>query len=486
MSKFPDDFYWGGAIAANQVEGAWNIDGKGASVSDLMTYKPNIDVKNFASHHQFTTRSVQDAMSDSSVEFYPKRRGIDFYHQYKNDIALFAEMGFKVLRVSVAWTRLFPTGEESEPNEAGINFYHDLFDELIRQGIEPLVTLHHYEMPAALSLKYNGWQDRHVISLFTRFCRTCFSEYGNKVKLWLTFNEVDSIIRHPFTTAGVLEDNCGDISFEQACYNALHHQFVASALVTRLCHDMCKGARIGCMLTKTMTYPYSSRPEDVAASQLKNLNNMFYSDVQMHGRYPEMMLRMLANRGITLPFAEGDVQTLADNPADFLSFSYYMTRCESDDPDLERTPGNTTLGVKNPHLKSSEWGWQIDPIGLRVSLIELYDRYRKPLFVVENGLGTRDTVEPDGSIHDSYRIDYLRAHLREAKKAIDSGVELIGYTCWGPIDLISAANSQITKRYGFIHVDLDDMGHGSGVRRKKDSFEWYKEVIRTNGASLEQ
>ncbi|WP_419720831.1 glycoside hydrolase family 1 protein [Pantoea endophytica] len=485
MSQFPEDFYWGGAIAANQVEGAWNTDGKQASVSDIMSYKPKLDVTNFNAHHQFTTEKVIAALNDSDIQLYPKRRGIDFYHHYKDDVKLFAEMGFKVLRVSIAWTRLYPTGEESEPNEAGLKFYHSLFDELLSHGIKPLVTLHHYEMPVALALKYNGWQDRRVIGLFTRFCQTCFEQYGQKVKLWLTFNEVDSIIRHPFTTAGVLEDNCGDETFEQACYTALHHQFVAAAIVTRLCHELSEGSKMGCMLTKTMTYPYSSQPEDVAATQIKNLNNMFYSDVQMNGVYPAMMINMLRSRGIEIPLKDDDLEILANNTADFLSFSYYMTRCESVNPDLERTPGNTTLGIKNPYLKSSEWGWQIDPVGLRVSLIELYDRYRKPLFIVENGLGTRDTVTESGHIHDSYRIEYLRSHLIEVKKAISLGVDLMGYTSWGPIDLISAANSQVTKRYGFIHVDLDDMGNGTGVRRKKDSFEWYKEVIRTNGSNLE-
>lgn len=484
MSTFPEGFLWGGALAANQVEGAWNVDGKGPSVSDLMTYKEKIDVRNFASHHVFTLERVRSAIDDTEDVKYPKRWSIDFYHRYQEDLALFAEMGFTVLRVSIAWTRLYPTGEETEPNPAGVEFYRSLFQEMRRLGIEPLVTLHHYEMPASLALKYNGWQDRRVIDLFVRFARTCFEEYGDLVTLWLTFNEVDSIIRHPFTTAGVIEDNCGDRSYEQACYDALHHQYVASALVTGLCHDLIPGSKVGCMLTKTMTYPLTCRPADVAATQTKNLTNMFHADVQALGRYPRLMLTSLANRGITIPFEEGDQEVLAAHPADFVSFSYYMTRCESVDPNAERTPGNTVLGVKNPYLEATEWGWQIDPVGLRIALIELYDRYNKPLFVVENGLGTRDSVTEDGRIHDAYRIDYLQAHLTQALHAVEQGVDLMGYTMWGPIDLVSAANSQITKRYGFIYVDLDDRGEGSGERLRKDSFAWYRDVIASNGGSL--
>lgn len=486
MGTFPDGFLWGGAIAANQAEGAWNVDGKGPSVSDLMTYKANIDVRNLASHHNFTLERVKAAMADTDDLKYPKRWSIDFYHRYREDLALFAEMGFKVLRVSIAWTRLYPTGEEETPNPAGVAFYRNLFEEMRRLGIEPLVTLHHYEPPASLAVKYNGWQDRRVIDLFVRFARTCFEEYGDLVKLWLTFNEVDSIIRHPFTTAGVIEDNCGDRSYPQACYDALHHQYVASALVTGLCHDLIPGGKVGCMLTKTMTYPLTCRPEDVAATQVKQLNNMFHADVQAFGAYPRLMLRMLANKGIDIPFQDGDVEILAANPADFVSFSFYMTRCESVDPNAERTPGNTVLGVKNPYLKATEWGWQIDPIGLRIALIELYDRYKKPLFVVENGLGTRDEISPDGKIHDGYRIEYLRAHLTEMRTAVDQGVDLMGYTMWGPIDLVSAANSQITKRYGFIYVDLNDLGEGTGERIRKDSFDWYARLIQTNGSSLDE
>lgn len=480
---FPDGFLWGGAVAANQLEGAWNVDGKGMSVADVASYKPNVDVKDYKTHVGVSTESIQKAMADVDDTFYPKRRGIDFYHHYKEDLALMAEMGFKVFRMSIAWTRLYPTGEEETPNQAGIDYYKDMFREMKRLGIEPLVTLHHYEMPLALALKYNGWADRKVIGLFVRFCKTCFEEFGEYVKLWLTFNEVDSIIRHPFITAGIIPDRCGGEE-TKCCYQALHHQFVAAALAAKMCREMVLGGKVGCMLTKLMTYPRTCAPEDVAATQRKNLDNHFYSDVMVFGGYPRMKAAELRRAGYFPEMEPGDEEILKAGTVDFVSFSYYMSMTESVDPEAERTPGNTVLGVKNPYLPSSEWGWQVDPAGLRISLIELYDRYKKPLFIVENGLGARDTVTEDGKIHDTYRMEYFRRHFAEMEKAIGEGVELMGYTSWAPIDLVSASTSQMSKRYGFIYVDLDDMGAGSGKRMKKDSFYWYQKVIATNGADM--
>lgn len=482
--SFPQGFLWGGALAANQAEGAWNVDGKGWSVADVATYKPNVDVKNYKAHVAMSSQHIHEAMADTDDTYYPKRRGIDFYHHYKEDLALFAEMGFKVLRVSIAWTRLFPTGEESEPNEKGLAFYDSLFAEMKKLGMEPLVTLHHYEMPLALSLKYNGWTDRRVVDMFLRYAKTCFAHYGKYVKYWLTFNEIDSIHRHPFITAGIVPDLCGEKGEAACCYQALHHQFVAAAKAAVLMREMIPGAMIGTMLTKLMTYPYTCKPEDVAATQKKNLENMFYSDVQILGKYPRMILRDLEKRGIKILMEPGDLEILAQGTVDFLSFSYYNSMTESVDPDAPRTPGNTVLGVKNPYLGSSEWGWQVDPVGMRIALIELYDRYRLPLFIVENGIGSHDTVEPDGSIHDPYRVDYFRQHFLQMEKAIDEGVELMGYTSWAPIDIISASTSQMSKRYGFIYVDQDDLGNGTLKRSKKDSFYWYQKVIATNGADM--
>ena len=390
-----------------------------------------------------------------------------------------------MFRLSIAWSRIFPTGEETEPNEAGLVFYEDMLREMKRLGIEPLITLSHYEMPLALSLKYNGWTDRRVIDCFVRFSRVCFERFGKYTKLWLNFNEVDSIIRHPFTTAGIIPDLCGEKGETACCYQALHHQFVAAGIVSKLCHEIVPGGRMGCMLTKLMTYPRTCKPEDVAATQKKNLDNMFYSDVMVFGEYPVMILRDLERRGIEIQMEPGDLHIIKNGTVDFISFSYYMSMTESVDPNAERTPGNTVLGVKNPYLPTSDWGWQVDPVGLRISLIELYDRYKKPLFVVENGIGAKDTLEEDGSVHDDYRIEYFRRHFMEMEKAIDDGVELMGYTSWAPIDLISASTNQMSKRYGFIYVDQDDMGRGTLSRSRKDSFYWYKKVIATNGEDMD-
>jgi 6-phospho-beta-glucosidase len=481
--SFPDGFLWGGAIAANQTEGAWNVDGKGPSVADVAMYRPKLDPKDYAAHHAVSAASIKAALADPDDTHYPKRRGIDFYHRYREDLALFAELGLKVLRVSIAWTRLYPTGEETEPNEAGIAYYQALFTEMRRLGIEPLVTLSHYESPVALSVKYNGWADRRVVELFARFTLTCFERFGSLVNRWLTFNEIDSVIRHPFTSAGIIPENCPD-GVEAACYAALHHQYLASAIATEQCHRLIPGSQVGCMLTKLTTYPRTCAPEDVAATQRKNLENLWFGDVHVFGEYPRLMRGAIEAKGIALPIQPGDEELLRAHPVDFVSFSYYQSSTESVDPNAERTPGNTILGVKNPYLPSSEWGWQIDAVGFRISLIELYDRYRKPLFVVENGIGAIDEVTERGEIHDPYRIAYFREHFAQMKQAVAQGVDLLGYTSWGTIDLISASSSQISKRYGFIHVDQDDLGAGTGDRRRKDSFWWYQKVIATNGDEL--
>ena len=484
MSPFPENFLWGGAVAANQVEGAWNVDGKGPSVADVATYKPHVDLTEYAAHHRVDSASVGAALADTDDTYYPKRRGIDFYHRWAEDLDLFAELGFKTLRVSIAWSRLFPTGEESEPNEAGVRFYEQLFARMRELGIEPLVTLSHYEMPAALALKHNGWVDRRVVGYFETFARACFERFGKWVTLWLTFNEIDSIVRHPFTTAGILPDLCGPEGVDQDIYQALHHQFLGSALAVAHCRRIIPGSRIGCMLTKLTTYPRTCHPDDVLATLEKNLDNHFYADVQVRGDYPPLIVRSLANRGITLATQDGDADILKAGTVDFVSFSYYMSMTESVDPEAERTPGNTVLGVKNPYLPSTEWGWQIDPVGLQTSLIELYDRYGLPLFIVENGMGAVDVRTEDGTIHDPYRIAYFRAHIEQMANAIDKGVDLMGFTSWAPIDLVSASTSQMSKRYGFIYVDADDMGRGSYDRYRKDSFAWYQKVIATNGTDL--
>ncbi|MCI9263003.1 MAG: family 1 glycosylhydrolase [Oscillospiraceae bacterium] len=485
VTPFPQGFLWGGALAANQVEGGWNKGGKGLSVQDVQAYKPHVDQKNLAAHVKVSLPQLLEAAKETDDTYFPKRRGVDFYHRYPQDLALFAEMGFQVLRVSISWPRLYPTGMETQPNPEGIAFYHRLFQEMRKRGIKPLITLAHYEMPLALALEWNGWTDRRVIDLFVRFCETCYKEYGQYTDLWLSFNEIDSCIRHPFTTAGIIPELCGEEGELGACYQALHHQFVAAAMVTKMLREMVPGAKMGCMLTKLTTYPRTCAPDDMIATQARELENLSYADIMVFGEYPRLILRRIEKKGITIRMEPEDEGILREGTVDYVSFSYYMSMTESVDPNAERTPGNTVLGVKNPYLESSEWGWQVDPVGLRYSLVELYDRYKKPLFIVENGLGARDTLEADGSIHDPYRIEYFRRHFEEMAKAIDDGVELIGFTSWGPIDIISASSNQMSKRYGFIYVDQDDLGKGSLERYRKDSFYWYKKVIETNGADLD-
>ncbi|MBN9190181.1 family 1 glycosylhydrolase [Microbacterium sp.] len=480
----PDTFLWGGGIAASQAEGAWREGGRGPAVSDVSKHRPNADPKDYAAQHHVSLASIEAAMYDPDPTYYAKRRGIDFYHRYPEDLAMFAEMGFSVLRVSIAWSRLYPTGEESEPNEEGVAFYLSLFEEMRAKGIQPLVTLAHYDAPLHLAVTYNGWTDRRLIGLFERFARTCFERFGHLVTLWLSFNEIDSVLRHPFTSGAIIEEKV-EGSLEQACYTALHHQLVASARITASLHELHPDAKLGCMLTMLTTYPLTCHPDDVAATQAKERLKYLSSDVQAGGAYSPLALRALAQRGVTIPIEQGDLDVLRENTVDFVSFSYYMSMTESVDPTVERTPGNTVFGVKNPYLPSTDWGWQIDPVGLRISLLALYDRYRKPLFIVENGVGMRDVLTEDGKVHDDYRIAYLRSHLAEMITAVDEGVELLGYACWSPIDTVSLSTSQMSKRYGFIYVDQDDEGRGSGERIRKDSFDWYRKVIASNGADLQ-
>lgn len=480
---FPEGFLWGGATAANQIEGAWQEGGKGWSVSDCARAHFDTDVKNYKAHNEITTADIEEALAHpEDLVNYPKRHGSDFYHHYKEDIALLAEMGFKVFRMSIAWSRIFPNGDDAQPNEAGLQFYDDVFDELHKYGIEPLVTMSHYEPPLNLVLRYNGWYDRAVIGMFTRYVETICTRYKDKVKYWLTFNEIDSIIRHPYTTGGLIQDRFPGKNFEEVCYQAMHHQFVASALATKICHEIIPGSKVGCMITKLTYYPMTCKPEDVLEMQQVMRNIYAYSDTQVFGKYPAFLLSYYQNHGIHIVKEPGDDEVMQQYPVDFISFSYYMSSCVArDDSGLERTAGNTVMGIKNPYLPTSDWGWQIDPLGLRISLVDLYDRYRKPLFVVENGLGAKDVLEADGTVHDAYRIDYLRQHFQCMLDAIvQDGVELMGYTSWACIDLVSESTKQMSKRYGYIYVDADDYGNGSYARYRKDSFYWYKKVIAEN------
>lgn len=462
MKLFPQDFLWGGAVAANQVEGAYREAGKGLSTSDVQPQGIFGDV-------------VERREGDFGI----KDVAIDFYHQYPQDIALFAEMGFKCLRTSIAWTRVFPHGDEDQPNEAGLAFYDSLFDEMAKYGIQPVVTLSHYEMPWELVKKYGSWGSRKTIGFFEQYARTVFQRYQHKVKYWLTFNEINMSLHAPLTGVGLPEG-----SSKAEIYQAIHHQLVASAKAVKACHEIIPDAKIGNMLLGGLMYPLSCQPQDVWETLQQNRTWLFFGDVQCRGEYPGYMLRYFRENNITLDITPEDRQALKTT-IDFISFSYYMTGCVTADEELNRkSRGNILDMVPNPHLPSSEWGWQIDPTGLRILLNMLWDRYQKPLFIVENGLGAKDKISADGAIHDAYRISYLNDHLVQVAEAIDDGVEVMGYTSWGPIDIVSASKAEMSKRYGFIYVDRDDHGEGTLIRSRKDSFYWYSEVIASKGESL--
>ena len=484
--RFPKEFLWGGATAANQVEGGFKEGGKGISVSDCARHHLDIDVQDYKKQNEITSKDIEEALKTNDESLYTKRHGSDFYHHYKEDIKMFAEMGFKVYRMSIAWSRIFPNGDDKEPNEEGLEFYDNVFDECLKYGIEPLVTMSHYEPPINLTLNYDGWYSRELVGFFEIYVKTICTRYKNKVKYWLTFNEVDSMIRHPYTTGGLVEDRFPNIKWEQVIFQAMHHQFVASSLATKICHEIIPKSKVGCMLTKLTYYPHTCKPEDVLQSQQDMRATYCYSDTQVFGEYPSYLLSKFKNNGIVIKKESGDDTIMKEYPVDFVSFSYYMSSCSAASLEgLDVTDGNTITAVKNPYLPSSEWGWQIDPTGLRISMVDLYDRYRKPLFIVENGLGAKDEVTEEGTIDDQYRIDYFDVHFKAMLDAIEyDGVECLGYTSWGCIDLISESTKQMSKRYGFIYVDCDDYGNGTYKRIPKKSFYWYKKVIESNGECL--
>ncbi|GET08514.1 6-phospho-beta-glucosidase [Ligilactobacillus agilis] len=479
-TTFPAGFLWGGATAANQLEGAWNVAGKGLTTAEVVKKAKN---RQEFSMNAVTKETLAAAIADKTDKLYPKRRGIDFYHRYKEDIALFAEMGFKAFRLSIAWARIFPNGDEEKPNEAGLAFYDKLFAECHKYGIEPVVTISHYEMPLGLTLKQNGWASRDTIDAYVRYAKVLFERYKGQVKYWMTFNEINAST-WGFTGTGALDDELSGQEAMQLRYQALHHQFLASAQAVKIGHQIDPENQIGCMIARMQTYPKTCNPADVRAAQLQDQLNLFFTDIQVRGEYPNYMNRYFAENNIKLQMAENDQALLKEGCVDYLGFSYYMSTVTSAASQVEKASGNFALGEANPYLEASDWGWQIDPVGLRVTLNEYWDRYQVPLFIVENGLGALDKLEADGSIHDSYRIDYLRKHIIQMQEAIKDGVQLIGYTMWGPIDLISASTSEMSKRYGFIYVDQDDDGNGSLKRYKKDSFYWYKKVIASNGQDL--
>lgn len=482
-NKFPENFLWGGALSACQAEGAYNVDGKTLTVPEVMPFNSKNDRK-VTKQLKITREMIEEAKNDPDTVKYPKRRGIDFYHTYKEDMALFKEMGFKVFRYSISWARLFPNGDDKEPNELGLKFYDNIIDECLKYGMEPLITISHFDFPIVLIEKFGGWYNRELIDLYLRYCEVIFNRYKGKVKYWVTFNEINMSIKAGPKTMGVIDE--GQDNYEEMLFQALHHQFVAAAKATKLAHEIDKENKIGSMVAYFTTYPYTCKPADALAMQKDDqMKNLFYLDILNGGKYPYYSKKYFKEHNINLDIEDGDLEVIKENTADFVGMSYYNSMVSSNDGDqLELTAGNVHSVYKNPHLDANEWGWQIDPIGLRYTLNHVYDRFGLPVFILENSSGFFDELTEDNKVHDPYRVEFLRKHIEQLKLAIEDGVEVIGYTMWGPIDMISSGTSEMSKRYGFIYVDQDDYGSGTMKRYKKDSFYWYKNVIATNGEEL--
>lgn len=471
---FPSDFMWGGAIAANQCEGAWDIDGKGWCIADINEFRDDIDItKKY--NDEVSSTFVKEAM-ESKTRIFPKRRGIDFYHTYKEDLKLLAGLGLKTFRTSINWARIFPNGDDLEPNEAGLQFYEDLFKEMRKYNMEPMITISHYEMPLHLTAAYKGWYSREVIEFFERYCQVVFDRYHDLVKYWIIVNQINLIGHESFNHLGVAEDKVEDL--QSAKYQAVHNEMVSCARATKYAHEHYPDLQIGMMLCGGPAYAATCKPEDVLATLKHNQMEYFYSDVLLRGTYPGYAYRFFEDHNIHVEFGEHDLEDFK-NTCDFFSFSYYYTRIVTKE---SYEHGNEA--IRNSELPANPWGWTIDPTGLRILLNEFYDRYQKPIYITENGVGYYDTLE-DGKIHDSYRVDYYREHIKQMKEAIKDGVDLRGYYAWGPIDIVSCSSSEMSKRYGFIYVDLDDYGKGSGQRIKKDSYAWMQKVIASNGEDLD-
>lgn len=469
------NFLWGGATAANQCEGGYKEGGRGLA---------NVDVTPHGKDRYPVLAGKMKMLELDNEHYYPALKSIDMFHHFREDIKLFGEMGFKTYRLSIGWTRIFPNGDELEPNEEGLKFYEELFKECHKYGIEPLVTITHFDCPIHLIKEYGGWRNRKLIEFYQRLVTVLFNRYKGLVKYWLTFNEINMILHAPFIGGGIVFEP-GDNEV-QIKFTAAHNQLVASAYATKIAHEIDPNNKVGCMLAAGNYYPYTCNPEDVFKAMNLDRENYFFIDVQSRGEYPKYALKQLEREKIDVGMTTEDIKVLKENTVDFISFSYYSSRTASADPEINKTTaGNIFASIKNPYLKASEWGWQIDPLGLRITMNMLYDRYQKPLFIVENGLGAKDTLTENGEVIDDYRIDYLKAHIKSFMDAVElDGIELWGYTPWGCIDLVSAGTGEMSKRYGFIYVDRDDAGNGSLKRSKKKSFTWYKNVISSNGENL--
>lgn len=470
--NFPKDFLWGGAIAANQAEGAFDVGGKGLCLADIGQYysqKP-LDKK---ANLEMSSEEIREALENKEAIF-PKRWGIDFYHTYDSDLELLAGLGLKSFRTSINWARIFPNGDDETPSQEGLLYYDNLIDSIIAHGMVPMITISHYEMPLHLSLAYNGWLSRKTISFFLNYCQILFRRYRKKVRHWILSNQMNLITQESFNHLGIPSDRTENL--EEAKYQALHHELLACALAAQLGHSIDSENQIGVMLSGGPAYAATCVPEDVMATMRHNQMELFCSDVLLRGRYPGYALRFFEENHFHISFDPEDEKILA-NRADFLAFSYYYTRiCDKESFE------NHNRAYRNPSLPANPWGWSIDPVGLRFTLNYYYDRYQCPIYVVENGVGYFDKLEEDGTIHDPYRVDYLKQHIGQLREAVLDGVDVRGYYVWAPIDIVSCSSSEMSKRYGFIYVDQDDLGQGSRRRILKDSYFWFRRLISANGS----
>lgn len=483
---FPDTFLWGGAMSASQADGAYQEGNKGLDTQDLRYFNADWTKEERAlqSNRRINHKKYVEALKDSEDVHYPFRWGIDFYHKYKEDIELFDELGIKVLRTSINWARIYPNGDDEQPNEEGIQWYINMFGECKKHGMKVFATILHYNIPVNLLTNYGGWKNRKTIDFYVRYATTLFKRLGDLVDYWLPFNEVNAARFNPYNGACLIEEE--EEHYDSTIFQCLHHQFIANALTIKAAHELLSEPKVGGMIARFTTYPATCKPEDVMQMiHDDQYSNWFYLDVMARGEYPAYMERFFEESKIAIHMEPGDKEILKNNTINFTAFSYYFSQVSTTDQGWEKTSGNLIMANKNPYLESSEWGWQKDPIGLRITLNQVYDRYQLPIFIAENGLGAMDVLQMDKRIHDPYRIDYLKAHVKQMKEAIMDGVNLIGYTMWGFIDLVSCGSMEMSKRYGVIYVDRDDQGKGSNQRYKKDSFYWYRTCIQSNGEKLD-
>lgn len=468
--SFPKDFLWGGGIAANQADGLFGKIGKGVSIADChpYEYKKNRDDRK----EDATIPNNEESLVIDPLKYYPKQKGVDFAGQFEDDLRQLKELGLNCFRTSFDWSLIFPNGDDPQPNEEGLIYYDRLITAIIENGMEPIMTISHYELPVNLVTKYGGWSNRKLVDYFSDFCEVLFERYHHQVKYWITFNQINMLT---FNSLGILSDRNEDV------YQAVHHQLLASAIAKKIALNYSSDILVGTMLSDKIAHPATCKPGDVLFSLRKNQMQFFFSDVQLRGFYPGYSKRFFSDNNIDLTIEAEDLELIKKYTMDFLSFSYYYTKIN----DSEKDSMLSSQKSVNPYLEKSEWGWEIDPIGLRTALNTYSDRYPNvPLFMTENGFGAKDTPDENGNIQDDYRIKYLNDHLFQMKEAIKDGVNLIGYCLWTPIDIISCSSAEMSKRYGCIYVDMDDYGKGTKKRTKKASFYWYKDIIESNGENL--